>query len=161
MAARDLEAVVELDRISFTSPWSMGSYRHELLENPHAHLWVAERENQIIGVLAAWLILDEFHIGTVAIHPDHMQHGIGKALVETALREGIARGAKLSHLEVRRSNLPAQNLYLSLGFEIVGERKKYYPDNREDALLMSVHGLGENYINWLDRGRQGPFVPKP
>ena len=154
METHDLEAVAELDRISFAFPWSIASYRYELLENHHALLWVAEREKQIIGVLVAWLILDELHIGTLAVHPNHRQQGIGTKLVENVLRESIARGATLSHLEVRKSNLPAQVLYHHFGFEIVGERKGYYPDNREDAVLMSVNGLGEAYLRWLDEGWQ-------
>ena len=154
METHDLEAVAELDRISFTFPWSIGSYRYELLENRHAHLWVAEREKLIVGVLVAWLILDELHIATVAVHPHCRQQGVGTKLVENALRESVARGATLSHLEVRKSNLPAQTLYRRFGFEVVGERKGYYPDNREDAVLMSVYGLGEGYVRWLDEGWQ-------
>lgn len=161
MTAQDLEAVAELDRISFTTPWSRNSYRYELLENPHAHLWVAEQAGQIVGVLAAWLILDELHIGTVAVHPAHRRQGIGAKLVETALRKSSARGARRAHLEVRKSNLPAQKLYARFGFEIVGERRRYYPDNREDALLMSVSDLGQEYLKWLDEGRPAAVVSKP
>lgn len=150
MEARDLGAAAELDRISFTHPWALGHYQYELLENRDAYLWVAECENELVGVLVAWLILDELHIATLAVHPDHRQQGIGANLVETALREGIARGATCSHLEVRKSNLPAQTLYHHFGFEIVGERKNYYPDDQEDALLMSLYNLGEKYPQWLD-----------
>ena len=160
MTATDLEAVAELDRRSFSAPWSLDSYQYELLENAYAHIWVAEWGSEVVGVLVGWLILDELHIGTIATHPDYRKQGIGSRLLEAGLRESIALGATLSHLEVRKSNLPAQNLYRRFRFDIVGERKKYYPDNHEDAILMSVYHLGREYLHWLDGGRQGPFVPK-
>jgi len=158
MAANDLEAVVELDHLSFSDPWSLLSWQ-EIWDDTQAHLWVAEREAHIVGALAVWLVLDELHIGTIAVHPDYREQGIGAKLLEIGLREGIALGAKLSHLEVRKSNLPARRLYQRFGFEMVGERKKYYPDNREDAVLMSVYGLGEDYLRWLEGGRCETWHP--
>jgi ribosomal-protein-alanine N-acetyltransferase len=159
MAADDLAAVAEIDRLSFSAPWSLDSYRYELLENPYAYIWVAEWNAKIVGLMVAWLIVDELHIGTIATHPAHRHQGIAARLLETGLRESIALGATLSHLEVRKSNLAAQALYRRFGYEVVGERKAYYPDNLEDAILMSVHHLGDGYLHWLDGGRQGAYVP--
>jgi ribosomal-protein-alanine N-acetyltransferase len=143
MTLADLDAVVALDRLSFSDPWPYSAWRG-MLEDPHARVWVVETQ-EIIGALAIWLILDELHIGTIAVHPDHQRQGIGAALLEVGLRAGMAEGAKLAHLEVRKSNLSAQRLYERFGFKIVGERKRYYADNREDAILMSVFDLGEAY----------------
>jgi [ribosomal protein S18]-alanine N-acetyltransferase len=152
MGIADLQAVVELDKLSFSDPWSLFSWQ-EMLDSSQTYLWVAEREKQIAGVLSGWSVLDELHIGTIAIHPEYRQQGIGTKLLETGLRESIALGVQLVHLEVRKSNLAAQRLYQRFGFEIVGERKKYYPNDHEDAILMSVYRLGEEYLHWLDGGR--------
>ncbi len=175
-APADLDAIVRLDQRSFSDPWPLSAWFYELNDNSHARLWVAEPavettevvttpgrsvgttgKGEIIGLLATWLVLDEFHIGTLAVHPDHRRQGIGARMLEVGVREGIAHGVTLSHLEVRKSNLSAQALYHRFGFEIVGERKRYYADDHEDALLMSVYGLGEAYLRWLENGRQTPW----
>lgn len=166
MTVADLNAVVILDRLSFSDPWPYSAW-HGMLNDPHARVWVVEtpvvttsvvpgatevattNRTKIIGALAVWLILDELNIGTIAVHPDYQRQGIGAALLETGLQAGIAEGAKLAHLEVRKSNVSAQRLYERFGFKIVGERKRYYTDNREDALLMSVYDLGEAYLKKL------------
>jgi len=70
----------------------------------------------------------------------------------TALRETIHKGYRLATLEVRASNTAAQTLYRRFQFEVVGSRPRYYRDNNEDALIMTVNGLGETYLNWLDSG---------
>lgn len=159
MEPAELAAVVALDHLAFSDPWPRSAWQ-EMLDDPHALIWVAalptpspateeEARPPIIAALAVWLILDEIHIGTIAVHPDYQRRGIGAALLAVGLREGIARGGKVAHLEVRKSNLPAQRLYARFGFQIVGERKRYYADNREDALLMSVYELGETYLKKL------------
>ncbi|GAB4581350.1 MAG: ribosomal protein S18-alanine N-acetyltransferase [Anaerolineales bacterium] len=174
MTFADLDAVVALDRLSFSDPWPYSAWR-EMLEAPHARVWIVEisgvaasgvlsatqahiaNERQIIGALAIWLILEELHIGTIAVHPDYRQKGIGTILLEKGLREGIAEGGKVAHLEVRKSNVSAQRLYARFGFRIVGERKRYYSDNHEDALLMSVYDLGEAYLRWLNGEWKGTW----
>ena len=158
MTAADLPAVVELDQLSFSDPWSFTAWR-EMFEDPHAQVWITTDGFKLVGALAVWLVLDELHIGTIAIHPAHQRQGLGARLLETGLRAGIARGVAQAHLEVRKSNLPAQRLYQRFGFEIVGERKRYYSDNREDAVLMSVYGLGDEYVRWLEGGREIQWKP--
>lgn len=149
MTVADVRAVVTLDRLSFSDPWPYSAW-HGMLNDPHARVWVVDVDNaKIIGALAVWLILDELNIGTIAVHPDYQRQGIGAALLTMGLQTGIAEGAKIAHLEVRKSNVSAQRLYERFGFKIVGERKRYYADNREDALLMSVYDLGEAYLKKL------------
>lgn len=138
MRLTDLEAVVTLDRLSFTLPWSERSFRYELTENPAARAWVAEKEEQVVGMLLLWLIVDEAHIATLAVHPEHRQQGIARRLLLQALRSAWEEGAREAFLEVRVSNLAAQHLYRQLGFEISGRRARYYRDNNEDALLMTL-----------------------
>jgi len=151
MRPEDLDAVAEIDRLSFPRPWSRRSYEHELFINNLARLWVAERADdvrQILGSIVAWYVLDEIHIATLSIHPESRRHGVAQVLVAAALREGIAGGATMAALEVRLSNEAAILLYRKFGFEITGRRKRYYRDNDEDALLMSVGGLK---VGALDR----------
>lgn len=138
MRLEDLEAVVTIERLSFTLPWSESAYRYELTENAAARLWVAEEAGQVIGMLVLWLILDEAHIATLAVHPAHRQRGIARRLLLQALRSAWQEGARQAFLEVRQSNLAAQRLYQQLGFEISGRRPRYYRDNNEDALLMTL-----------------------
>lgn len=142
MQLSDVERVHLIDQLSFSLPWSERSFRFELTENHNASVWVAEVDEagspQVVGVIVVWIILDEAHIATLATHPDYRQRGIGRLLLAQGLRAAEARGARLAYLEVRRSNLAAQALYESFGFEVVGERRRYYKDNQEDALLMTL-----------------------
>jgi [ribosomal protein S18]-alanine N-acetyltransferase len=142
MALEDVERVHLIDQLSFSLPWSERSYRFELTENQNSSLWVAEVEAAggalVVGMIVVWIVLDEAHIATLAIHPDYRKLGIGRLLLTQGLRAAAGRGAQLAYLEVRRSNRAAQALYESFGFAVVGERRRYYKDNQEDALLMTL-----------------------
>ena len=157
MREDDLDAVQAIDRLSFSLPWPASAFRYELLENPHSFLRVAEIEDadgshRVVGAVVVWMVLDEAHIATLAVHPDYRQRGIAQQLMVDALKEGFQRGAQLSTLEVRHQNIAAQKLYLRFGFEIVGYRPRYYQDNHEDALIMTLKELDQAYLTWLDSG---------
>ncbi|MHC1783111.1 MAG: ribosomal protein S18-alanine N-acetyltransferase [Anaerolineaceae bacterium] len=146
MTEEDVASATVIDRLSFSLPWSEYAFRHEVTGNENARAWVAEVQNTpgqrvVIGVVVIWLVLDEAHVGTIAIHPNHRREGVGRRLMDLALAEAAKEGASLVYLEVRRSNLPAIHMYQEMGFKIVGERKKYYQDNGEDALLMTLPDL--------------------
>jgi ribosomal-protein-alanine N-acetyltransferase len=148
MQVGDLEQVQAIDRLSFSLPWPPNAYRYELTENPASILWVAEacrpdRDCKVVGMIVIWLILDEAHIATIAIHPDYRRIGIGKRLLMVALDDCQKKGARQAMLEVRAGNSGAQELYRKFGFEIVYRRPRYYKDNHEDALLMNLTGLAE------------------
>jgi [ribosomal protein S18]-alanine N-acetyltransferase len=166
MAAPDLPAVVAIDKASFTLPWPANSYRFELFENPGSLLYVAEipgkpeigdvapsnGKSQIIGMIVVWVIIDEAHIATIAVHPDYRGQGIAQELLSTALIESIRKGVRSATLEVRQHNGPAQRLYQRFHFVEVGRRPRYYHDNHEDALIMTASGLDETYLAWLENG---------
>jgi ribosomal-protein-alanine N-acetyltransferase len=97
----------------------------------------------VCGMVVVWLILDETHIATLGVHPDYRGLGIGKRLLTVALEETARHGANQATLEVRESNTIAQNIYRKFGFENVGRRRRYYRDNREDAVLMTLHSMHE------------------
>jgi ribosomal-protein-alanine N-acetyltransferase len=154
MRVDDLPQVQAVDEISFSTPWPKNAYRFELLENLNGYCWVAEAGNRIVGLMVCWLIIDEMHIATIAVHPDCRGQGIGKQLVMTGLKALIEHGALSATLEVRAGNFAAQNLYRHFGFEQVGLRKRYYQDNGEDALLMTAEPLGAEYLAWLNSGAE-------
>ena len=141
MTVEDVPAVAELDRISFSLPWTERSFQFEVSSNPASRCWVAEQGGQIIGVVVAWLLLDEVHIATIATHPEFRRQGIAQALLAHVLKLGAKDGALSSFLEVRASNLAAQAMYHKFGYEETGRRLRYYKDNGEDAILMTLEGL--------------------
>jgi len=147
MTLEDLPAVLAIDRSSFPVPWPERSYRFELIENPAAQLFVAEKSDatgeQVVGFIGYWLIGDEVHISTFAVDPKHRTQGIGEQMLMRSLRTARARGAEVATLEVRASNQLAIHLYEKMGFEEVGRRAGYYRDNGEDAILMTLHELSE------------------
>ena len=112
--------------------------RYEVTDNPAARCWVAELDGHVAGVLILWVIVDEVHIATVATHPDFRRQGIAKGLLVEALREAHNEGAKAALLEVRAGNEAALKMYETFGFEAVGRRERYYKDNFEDAILMTL-----------------------
>lgn len=145
MTVDDIPVVVDIDRLSFALPWPERSYRFEIGENPTSHLLVAEQSNdgysRVVGYVGFWLLVDEAHISTLAVHPDRRGRGIGEQLLVAALERALELGAALATLEVRTSNDVAIGLYRKHGFEMVGQRPHYYRDNNEDALLMSLVDL--------------------
>lgn len=145
MTLDDLPAVMEIDRLSFSLPWPERSFRFELTGNDASHLLVAEMpvggEARIAGFLGYWLLVDEMHISTLAVHPEMRGRGIGELLLQAGLEQAWIQGADMSTLEVRPSNRAAIALYSKYGFELVGRRRKYYQDNNEDAVLMTLTGL--------------------
>ena len=141
MTVEDVSAVVDLDQKSFSLPWPERSFRFELTDNPASRCWVAELDGRIVGMIVVWLIVDEAHIATVATHPDHRRQGIVRQLLAHALRHMIQDGARSSFLEVRESNIAAQEMYRKFGYEVTGRRRRYYRDNDEDAILMNLETL--------------------
>lgn len=158
MTLADLNQVEEIDQVSFPTPWPKEAFHYEVKENPRSLCWVAERELPgqkpiIVATIVVWLILDEAHIGTIAVRPGYRQQGIAQRLLVRVLLEAMRSGATHALLEVRVSNLAAQNLYKKLGFEVVGFRKGYYQDTQEDAVLMTLARLDpEKLANLADHG---------
>jgi ribosomal-protein-alanine N-acetyltransferase len=146
MMLEDIAAVAELDRISFSLPWPERSFRHEVADNPVARCWVAEVNGRVAGMVVGWLLVDEIHIATIAIHPDFRRQGIGRKLLSHTLRRALEEGAQSSFLEVRESNLGAQEMYRQFGYEPTGRRKRYYKDNDEDAILMNLGSLRKELL---------------
>lgn len=168
MQISDLWAVMEIEQEAFSLPWPEHAYQHELLHNELAHYCVlcpevpaADLESvsgwdrmlqklgitstphsqQILGYGGFWMLADEAHISTLAVNKSMRRRQFGQVLLLAMLDEAYAIGASLVTLEVRASNHPAQSLYVKYGFEMVGRRKAYYHDNKEDALIMTTPPL--------------------
>lgn len=143
MRLKDVDAVAAIEEATFARPWSRESFRQELTRNAVARYLVAEENGEILGYAGAWVILDESHITNIAVREDARGRGIGKKMTADLLQVLSNLGACYATLEVRVSNLRAQNMYKSLGFISVGKRKRYYEDNNEDAFLMVCEHLPE------------------
>jgi len=145
MRPEDVPVVHEIDMLSFSLPWPERSFHFEVSENAVSRCWVAEAavngEPRIIAMLILWLLVDEAHIATVAVHPDFRRCGIGSRIIVKALEAARAEGARRAFLEVRERNVAAQEMYRKFDFEITGRRPHYYRDTGEDAILMTLEGL--------------------
>ena len=134
-----IDQVYEIDKESVPIPWSKNSIEEEM-NNMLAYFIVAKDDEKVVGFAMCWFIMDECHIGNIAVTPSYRKQGVASLLLDELLSKCKEHGTTYILLEVRASNIPAQNLYKKYGFEEVVVRKKYYknPDNTyEDALIMS------------------------
>lgn len=143
MRLEDLPAVHTIELASFTSPWPPNAYRSELESNRLATYLVARAGTTIVAYGGMWLMVDEAHITTFAVHPGWRRQRIGERLLLAFLDLAVDRQAHEATLEVRLSNLPARRLYEKFGFRPVGLRPRYYSDDNEDALIMTTEPLDE------------------
>ena len=145
----DLPHILEIERLAFPAPWTLASFERELAL-PFSRIMVAlpaaghehgrDNENddpKIIGFLCRWLIADECHILNIAVHPDSRRLGIGGVLLAQAITEARSVRAGVVTLEVRRSNLPARQLYRKFEFKERRLRWDYYGPG-EDAIIMEL-----------------------
>ena len=151
MTVEDVPAAHQIDVSSFTLPWPERSLRFEMTDNPAARCWVAELDGRLGGMLILWMIVDEAHIATIATHPSYRRQGIASSLLAEALKFAYAEGARSALLEVRAGNLAAQEMYRKFGFDEVGRRERYYKDNHEDAVLMTLHRLPVELYNGMTK----------
>jgi ribosomal-protein-alanine N-acetyltransferase len=169
---QDVEAIVELERLAFSQPWSAEAFAHELslpfsrtivaastsapdlrrapvgFTNPRGSAGARnsprETGQSLIGFLCRWLVADECHILNIAVHPGSRRAGIGTRLMGEAIAEAIVKKAAIITLEVRRSNIAARGLYRNLRFEERRVRKNYYSPG-EDAIVMERQLSGATY----------------
>jgi len=100
-----------------------------------------EELRSIVGYAGIWVMTDEAHVTTIASAPTMRGRGVGEFLLVALIHRGIEVGARWMTLEVRASNLVAQNLYRKYTFKEMGVRRRYYSDNGEDALVMWTDAL--------------------
>ena len=136
----DLAVILEIERAAHPTPWSEDIFLREF-ELERSHCWLASRvdaaSEAAIAFLVFWVVHDEVHVLDVAVHPESRRQGIATALMRQLMEQARHNQASFITLEVRIHNQAAIGLYESLGFEIIGERERYYADTGEDALIMS------------------------
>lgn len=137
MTTADLEEVMAVERASYEFPWSAGFFRQEL-QVACARSIVAERDGKIIGYILFWMLPGAVDIHNLAVRSEYRRRGVARALMEQVIAQARHHSAARVMLEVRKSNLAAQNLYQSMGFSVTAIRKGYYSDNDEDALAMTL-----------------------
>lgn len=136
MTPDDVDDVVEIEKLSFSTPWSRSALLGELRYPNKTVYLVARVGGRIVGYVGLWIIMDEGHITNIAVHPDYRGQGIGTRLLLFLIEVARSRGVTAITLEVRKSNVSAQKLYERMGFVPSGVRQGYYRDNNEDAIIM-------------------------
>lgn len=131
-----LNGVLEIENQSFPTPWSRNTFAHEIAGNDFAYYVVALDGNRVAGYAGMWVILDEGHITTIAVHPSRRRCRIGECLLKNLIDEAKRRGCVRMTLEARPSNFAALELYEKMGFISFGLRPGYYADTGEDAVIM-------------------------
>jgi [ribosomal protein S18]-alanine N-acetyltransferase len=146
MTQADLPAVLRIEGMSFSTTWPMNAFSNEIRDNKLAHYFVGRLGDEIVAYGGIWVILEDSHITTIAVHPDRRGLKLGEEMLLKLLDEAIGEGASWITLEVRESNDVAQKLYRKYGFTTVSTRRGYYSDNGENALVMWAGNLkGELY----------------
>ncbi len=131
----DLPQVMLIELATFTMPWGEATFRG-LLRRKDSDLLVADLKGEIMGYAVFWAVLEQGELGNVAVDDDARGKGIGSKLIQAVLDRAAERRVREIFLEVRKSNVRAQDLYKSFGFFEVGRRKNYYLEPLEDALVM-------------------------
>lgn len=134
--------MVRISEESLSIPWSFQSFEEEF-RNKFSRYVVALYDDKVIGFGGVWIIVGEGNITNIAVSPKYRGSGIGSAIVRELISLCLKENGTAITLEVRSSNITAQNLYRKFGFEVEGIRKGYYSNNKEDALLMWNRSLGK------------------
>ena len=159
MLPADIPAVLEIERSSFSTVWPADAFVNELSTNKLAHYFVGRLEGRVVAYGGIWAILEDSHVTTIAVAPEHRGRRFGEVLLLHLIDEALERGASWMTLEVRESNAVAQQLYRKYGFTTVTVRRGYYSDDNESALIMWAGSLRSDlYRNRLRvlRGRVAP-----
>ena len=143
----DLSRLVELEKEAQPAPWPASVFAREL-ELDWSKVWVVESNRRVIAFLVYWHVGLEFHLMNVVVAPAMRRRGLAKGLVVEMQRVAALSNVETITLEVRVSNEAAIRLYRSLGFDVLGVRRGYYQDTREDATVMAylVGGSSDSSI---------------
>lgn len=140
MILSDLSEVVEIEKaVNNGRGWSRDAFVQELSRDYAGYLVARDVPvNELLGYIGFWQVLNEGHITNLAVALGHQNKGIGNSLLQKIIELSVERKLSLLTLEVRSKNPVARRLYEKNGFKEVGMRKGYYPDNGDDALIMTL-----------------------
>jgi ribosomal-protein-alanine N-acetyltransferase len=141
MKTEDLDDVLEIEKASFTTPWSRNAFLNELRDNQFAHYIVGEKDGTVVCYGGMWIIINEAHVTNIAVKPEYRGKGLGKIIMLELIERAKLMGCDAMTLEVRPSNSEARALYHKLGFRVKGIRRGYYVDTGEDAYIMWKENL--------------------
>jgi ribosomal-protein-alanine N-acetyltransferase len=136
MRAQHLSQVVSIETASYPDPWSLNAFMREIEESDTTVAAVAQSRGHVLGYIVAWIVMDELHIGNVAVEPQYRERGVARRMMSWLLDYAEKKRCIFSTLEVRESNQAARSLYASFGFSPVARRKSYYAYPTEDAIVM-------------------------
>ncbi len=140
-----IEGIMEIEKDSFAIPWSRAAVEKELSNNLAIYAVVKEND-KVVGYGGMWHVVNEGHITNIAVHKDYRRKGIGNIIVNKLIEIAEEKEMIGLTLEVRKSNLPALELYRKNGFKLEGIRPEYYEDNKEDAYIMWKYLIPEEDI---------------
>lgn len=138
MTSAHIDGVCKIEEACFAHPWSRQSVESELA-NENSVFIVAVEGEKVIGYIGMSVVIDEGYIFNVAVNADFRRKGVGTALINELVTYGKKNNLCFITLEVRESNQAAISLYSDFGFIRVGERKNYYSDPAENAILMTKY----------------------
>ncbi len=141
MSISDIGEVLRIERASFSTTWPSDAFYNELNTNKLAHYFVGRIAGKVVAYGGIWVIFEDSHVTTIAVDENHRGRKLGEYMLLHLVDEAIERGAAWMTLEVRESNVVAQQLYRKYGFTTVTTRKGYYSDNNENALVMWAGNL--------------------
>lgn len=136
MTPEDVDEIVEIEKLSFSTPWSRSALLGELRYPRQAVYLVARVKGRVVGYVGMWAVVNEGHITNIAVHPVYRGQGVGTRLLSFLIAVAESREINALTLEVRQSNVRARRLYERMGFVASGIRTGYYSDNNEDAVIM-------------------------
>ena len=141
MRRRHLRAVLRTEEQVYPKPWSMALFLSELALRDHRTYLVAKVDGHVVGYGGVMYVLPDAHVTTLAVDPATQRQAVGSRLLLALTRAAVTKGATALTLEVRVSNVAAQELYRRFGFAPAGVRKGYYADTGEDAIVMWAHDI--------------------
>ena len=141
MRRRHLRGVLAIEQCTNHRPWSLGLFMGELRMPTSRSYVVALDGHRVVGFAGLMITADEGHVTNIAVHPERRREKIADRLMLVTMREAVRRNLHAVTLEVRMSNVAAQELYRRFGFAPGGIRRNYYADVNEDGLIMWAHGI--------------------
>jgi ribosomal-protein-alanine N-acetyltransferase len=144
MAESHLFAIWEIEQAAHCAPWKESMIKQ--LDSRCAIHHTLFYQSEVVGYFYAQNVVGEVTLLNLAIAPKHQGKGLGKVLLQFLIDYTEAKNGESIWLEVRASNLSAQALYYSLGFNEIDRRVGYYPtaNGTEDAIIMNCV-LGFNF----------------
>ena len=135
----DLGAVWSLEeRVFAREAWSRAMMREELTGEHRQYLVLEDAAGKLQGYAGLLAVGSEGDVQTIAVAPEHRGAGHGRRLIEALIACARERRVRELFLEVRADNPVAINLYVSLGFEEIGVRPRYYQPDDVDAIVMKL-----------------------